>query len=58
MEGGGFCPARAFIIPEAIHLPRGLSLPGPWSDAHGPHLTYRASEDNPANDHGGPATQP
>lgn len=28
-----------YFIPEAIHHPRGLSLPGPWSDAHGPHLT-------------------
>ena len=55
--GGGHCPVRAFIIPEAIHHPRGLSLPGPWSDAHGPHLTYRASEDNPATGHGGPATR-
>src|SRR3546814_17723245 len=44
IEGGGYCPARAFAkIPEAIHHPRGLSLPGPWSDAHGPHLTLLAS---------------
>jgi cell division protein ZapA len=43
-------------IPEAIHHPRGLSLPGSWSDAHGPHLTLQASEDIPANGHGGPAT--
>eukprot|EP01012_Entosiphon_sulcatum_P026608 TRINITY_DN3207_c0_g1_i4.p1 TRINITY_DN3207_c0_g1~~TRINITY_DN3207_c0_g1_i4.p1 ORF type:complete len:697 (+),score=162.78 TRINITY_DN3207_c0_g1_i4:59-2149(+) len=27
------------IIPEAIHLPWGLSLCGSWSAAHGPHLT-------------------
>src|SRR3546814_11609397 len=59
IEGGGYCPARAFAkIPEAIHHPRGLSLPGPWSDAHGPHLTLLASEDLPANDLGGPANRP
>jgi hypothetical protein len=51
-------PARAFAkIPEAIHHPRGLSLPGPWSDVHGPHLTLLASEDFPANDLGGPANR-
>src|SRR3546814_2492050 len=44
-------------IPEAIHHPRGLSLPEPWSDAHGPHLTLLASEDFPANDLGGPANR-
>jgi len=43
---------RLFII----H--RGLSLLGSWSEAHGPHLTYRASVDNPAHGHGGPATPP
>src|SRR5436305_15238056 len=56
--GGGFCPVRATIIPEAILHPRGLSLPGPWSDAHGPHLTYWASVDITAHGHGGPATRP
>src|SRR3546814_9986710 len=56
---GGYCPARAFAkIPEAIHHPRGLSLHGPWSDAHGPNLTLLASEDFPANDLGGPANRP
>jgi hypothetical protein len=34
-----------------------LSLPGPWSDAHDPHLTFWASVDFPANGHGGPATR-
>ncbi|VVT04231.1 hypothetical protein SPHINGO361_110267 [Sphingomonas sp. EC-HK361] len=43
-------------IPEAIHHPWGLSLPRPWPDAHGSHLTLRASEDILANGHGGPAT--
>src|SRR3546814_3390879 len=33
-----------------------LSLPGPWPDVHGAHLTYRASEDSQANGHGGPTT--
>ena len=32
-------------IPEAIKYPRGLSLSGPWSSAHGSHLTFVASED-------------
>ena len=32
-------------IPEAIKYPRGLSLSGPWSGAHGSHLTFVASED-------------
>src|SRR3546814_5001921 len=55
---GGYCTARAFAkIPEAIHHPRGLSLPGPWSDAHGTHLTVLASDDFPANDLGGTATR-
>src|SRR3546814_15905221 len=44
------------IIPEAIHHPWELSLPGPWPDVHGAHLTYRASEDSQANGHGGPTT--
>jgi len=35
----------AYKIPEAIHHPRELSLPGPWSEAHGSHLTFVASED-------------
>ncbi|OWK28677.1 hypothetical protein SPMU_29400 [Sphingomonas mucosissima] len=43
---------RLFIIQ------RGLSLPGPWPDVHGPHLTYCASVDIPANGHGGPVTLP
>ena len=38
--------------------PWGLSLPGPWPEAHGSHLTYRASEDIRANGHGGPVTHP
>jgi hypothetical protein len=41
--------ARLANIPEAIQHPRGLSLPGPWSGSHGPHLTFTASEDIPAN---------
>ena len=57
LVSGGHCPVRALaIIPEAIHLPRGLSLFRSWSDAHGPHLTFTASEDIQANGHGGPAT--
>ena len=32
-------------IPEAIKYPRELSLVGPWSGTHGPHLTFVASED-------------
>ncbi len=53
---GGRCPVRAdAIIPEAIPHPWGLSLPRPWPDAYGPHLTYLASEDIPANGHGGSA---
>lgn len=36
--------------------PWGLSLPGPWPEANGSHLTYRASEDIRANGHGGPVT--
>ena len=40
-EADGYCPVRAFEnIPEAIRHPRGLSLPGPWLDAYGPHLTF------------------
>jgi len=58
LRSGGFCPVRATIIPEAILHPRGLSLPGLWSDAHGSHLTYWASVDITANGHGGPATRP
>ena len=42
-------------IPEAISHPRGLSLRRSWPDVHGPHLTLMASEDLPANGHGGPA---
>src|SRR5579859_1495737 len=54
---GGYCPVRALAnIPEAIQHPRGLSLVGPWSVLHGPHLTLTASEDIPANGHGGPTT--
>lgn len=36
---------EATKIPEAIKYPRGLSLSGPWSGAHGSHLTFVASED-------------
>lgn len=36
---------EATKIPEAIKYPRGLSLSGPWSGAHGAHLTFVASED-------------
>ena len=32
------------------------ALGGLWPDLHGPHLTYWASEDIPANGHGGPVT--
>ena len=46
------------IIPEAILHPRGLSLPGPWPEAFGPHLTFLASEDIPENGHGGSTTLP
>ena len=46
------------IIPEAILHPRGLSLPGPWPEAYGPHLTFLASEDIPENGHGGSTTLP
>jgi len=56
LHGGGYCPVRAYYIPEAILHPWGLSLPGPWSDAHGPHLTFWASVDQRANGQGGPAT--
>ena len=52
---GGYCPIRAFIIPEAIHHPWELSLTRPRSDSHGAHLTLPASEDIHANGHGGPA---
>jgi hypothetical protein len=49
--------ARAFAnIPEAIRHPRGLSLPGPWPDVYGSHLTLLASEDLPATDLRGPVT--
>ena len=36
---------EATKIPEAIKYPRGLSLSGSWSGAHGSHLTFVASED-------------
>ncbi len=42
-------------IPEAISHPRALSLRRSWPDVHGAHLTLMASEDLPANGHGGPA---
>jgi 5-formyltetrahydrofolate cyclo-ligase len=53
---GGHCPVRASAnIPEAIQHPWELSLSGSWSDLYGAHLTFTASEDIPANGHGGPA---
>ncbi len=42
-------------IPEAISHPRELSLRRSWPDVYGSHLTLMASEDLPANGHGGPA---
>ena len=58
LASGGYCPIRALPnIPEAIILPRGLSLFWSWPDAYDPHLMLTASEDIQANDHGGPATR-
>ena len=49
--------ARLANIPEAIHHPWGLSLSGSWSGAYGPHLTFLASVDIPANGQRGFVTQ-
>ena len=58
LVSGGHCPIRALPnIPEAIILPRGLSLRWPWPVVHDPHLMLTASEDIQANGHGGPATR-
>ena len=54
MAGSARCEPLLSLRLFIIH--RGLSLLGPWSEAYGPHLTYRASVDNPAYGHGGPAT--
>jgi hypothetical protein len=40
-------------IPEAIIHPRELALGRSWSALSGSHLTFTASEDIPANGHGG-----